>query len=104
MVRRYPLELECSSLLVVTKNSHRTSLINDWPDRNGTIFCANPCSPGKASVDLFLTPFQVLSGTRGFEVTEGVLLSVNLFCDAGVVAGSSVWILDPSLTAVFAPS
>ena len=45
--------------------------------------------------------FETLGGTRAFDVSEGVLLTVNLVCDLGVGTGS---ISDSSLTAVFAPS
>lgn len=42
-----------------------------------------------------------LSGTRGYDVSEGVLFTVNLYCDA---AFGTADIYDASLTAVFAPS
>ncbi|MGB3734540.1 MAG: hypothetical protein WA964_06270 [Ilumatobacter sp.] len=45
--------------------------------------------------------FETLSGTRAFDVSEGVLLTVNLVCDPFAGAGS---ISDSSLTAIFAPS
>ena len=42
-----------------------------------------------------------IAGTRGFDATSGVLLTVNLVCDRGI--GASGLIDDSSLTAVFAP-
>ncbi len=44
---------------------------------------------------------EVMSGTRGFMVTEGALLTVNLVCDT--FSGTAT-VNDSSLTAVFAPS
>ena len=44
---------------------------------------------------------DVIAGTRGFAVTKGTALSVNLFCDA--FAGTA-GVRDSSLTAIFAPS
>jgi hypothetical protein len=51
--------------------------------------------------DLRDDKFKVLAGTRGFSVTKGVLLTVNLVCDEfqpQIFLGAS------SLTAIFAPT
>lgn len=45
--------------------------------------------------------FQSIGGTRGFSVTQGNLLTVNLVCD--LFSGTGV-IEDTSLSAIFAPS
>ena len=45
--------------------------------------------------------YAVLAGTRGFPVTKGVLLTVNLVCEE---FSGNVGILDSSLTAIFAPT
>ena len=50
------------------------------------------------SVDVL--ELSILSGTRGFSVTSG-LLTVNLVCDAFSGGG---FIRDASLTAIFAPT
>jgi hypothetical protein len=44
---------------------------------------------------------EVIGGTRGFDVTKGQLLTVNLVCDQFIGAGS---VRDTALTAIFAPS
>ena len=44
---------------------------------------------------------EVIGGTRGFDVTKGSLLTVNLVCDQFIGAGS---VRDTALTALFAPS
>jgi len=45
--------------------------------------------------------YAVTGGTRGFDVTKGVLLTVNLVCDSSAnVAGE---VNDTNLTAIFAP-
>jgi hypothetical protein len=45
---------------------------------------------------------SVIAGTRGFTVTKGTLLTVNLVCDAFTGTGATVD--DSNLTAIFAPS
>ncbi|WP_344304667.1 hypothetical protein [Nocardioides bigeumensis] len=61
------------------------------PDRTFLQFAQFPGAGGS----------EVIGGTRGFDVTKGSLLTVNLVCDQFIGAGS---VRDTALTAVFAPS
>ncbi len=45
--------------------------------------------------------FHISSGTRGFNVTEGNLLTVNLVCNE---SSGQIRVQDPALTAIFAPT
>ena len=45
--------------------------------------------------------FETIAGTRGYNVTAGVLFTANLVCDE---TGGEVVLLDSSMTAIFAPS
>lgn len=52
-------------------------------------------------VDTAVNEFTDIGGTRGFPVTKGVLLTVNLVCDQ---FSGTAEIQDTALTAIFAPS
>ena len=47
------------------------------------------------------TESDVIGGTRGYDVTEGVTFTVNLVCD---VSSGAANLSDSWLTAVYAPS
>ncbi len=47
------------------------------------------------------TESEVIGATRGFDVTEGVMFTVNLVCQA---SNGAAFLSDSSLTAIFAPS
>lgn len=48
------------------------------------------------------TESDVIAGTRGFDVVQGVLFSVNLVCDQ--FSGSNALVSDTWLSAIFAPN
>lgn len=45
---------------------------------------------------------DVMAGTRGYDVVQGVLFTVNLVCD--VFTGSNAAVADTSMSAIFAPN